>query len=306
MSHFYRFILSAIVAIACFFCLPATSQAQSFTVPVTPLTAQDLSKRGVDQMLHGNYQEAIKDFTQAINLKANFAAAYSDRCLAYTQLKNYQPAIKDCTQAASLAANNPEAYFNRGLAHYRIGNYQAAIADNNRVINLKPSNFRAYYNRGVARSSLGKYSEAINDYNQALSQIPQSKILIADIYNDRGLARLQLKDLKGATLDFSLAIQLNANDRAYYNRGCACQRHGDNFSAVRDFTQSLRLNPANTEAYVNRGIAHHQLGYQQAAIADLEKAAQGFISRGEKLPYQKTLNLINKLQQWLSDSEIIV
>lgn len=158
----------------------------------------------------------------------------------------------------------------------------------------------------VARSSLGKYSEAINDYNQSLSQIPQSKILIADIYNDRGLARLQLKDFKGATLDFSLAIQLNANDRAYYNRGCACQKHGDNFGAIRDFTQALRLNPANPEAYVNRGIAHHQLGYQQAAIADLKNAANGFVERGQMLPYQKTLNLIKKLQQWLSKSEVIV
>lgn len=145
MSHLYRFILSAIVAITFFFCLPATSQAQSLTIPITPLTAQDLLRRGVDQMLHGNYQGAIKYFTQVIDLKADFAAAYSDRCFAYIQLENYQTAIEDCTQAAALAANNPEAYFNRGLAHYRIGNYQAAIEDNNRVINFKPSDFRAYY-----------------------------------------------------------------------------------------------------------------------------------------------------------------
>jgi tetratricopeptide (TPR) repeat protein len=38
----------------------------------------------------------------------------------------------------------------------------------------------------------------------------------------------------------------------------------------------IRLNPSNAQAYVNRGVARHSLGYHEAAIADLEKAAEWF------------------------------
>jgi tetratricopeptide (TPR) repeat protein len=174
----------------------------------------------------------------------------------------------------NFAPNNAEAYLNRGLAHYRLGDYRAAIADNNQAIRLKHYDFRAYYNRGVASAGVGNYSDAITDYNRALSAIPQHLLpLLADIYNNRGLARFELADIEAAMLDFKMAIRLNANDyRAYFNRGCACTRSGDDLGAVRDFTESLRLNPSNGQAYFNRGIAFYRLGYEQAAIWDLQKA----------------------------------
>ncbi|WP_354000913.1 tetratricopeptide repeat protein [Gloeocapsopsis sp. IPPAS B-1203] len=113
------------------------------------------------------------------------------------------------------------------------------------------------------------------------------------MYNDRGLAQFNLQNYEGAIADFSLAIRLNANDaRAYYNRGCACQKHGDEHNAIHDFTQSLRLNPVNVAAYVNRGLARYQLGYQQAAIADLQQAAQGYLHQGETAACHKLLKLL--------------
>lgn len=306
MNRFYRFMLNVSIAVAltCFF---LASPAYSLTTPRSQMAASDFFKLGVEKMLRGNYQEAIPDFTQAIQLKNDFAAAYSNRCLANLQLQDYQNAITDCNQAIEKAPKNAEAYLHRGLAHYRIGDYSAAIADNNQAIALKRYDFRAYYNRGVASAMLGNYQQAIADYNLALSQIPQSpSSLIADIYNDRGLARFKLQNLQAAMLDFSRAIRLNPkDDRAYFNRGCTCGTHGDNFGAVRDFTEVIRLNPSNGQAYFNRGVAYHQLGYQQAAITDLQKAAQYFRHQGEKMASEKTLDLIKSVQEIiLSASEI--
>lgn len=306
MNRFYRFILNLSIAVAltCFFLTPP---AYSSTTPSTQMTASDFFKLGVEKMLRGNYQEAIPDFTQAIQLKSDFAAAYSNRCLADLQVQDYQNAVTDCNQAIKKAPKNAEAYLHRGLAYYRIGDYLSAIADNNQAIALKPYDFRAYYNRGVASAMLGNYQQAIADYNLALSQIPQSLgPLIGDIYNDRGLARFELQNLQAALLDFSTAIRLNPKDyRAYFNRGCTCGTHGDNFGAVRDFTFVIRLNPSNGHAYVNRGVAYHHLGYQQAAIADLQKAAQYFGHQGQRLAYKKTLDLMKFMQQQISSQSEI-
>jgi tetratricopeptide (TPR) repeat protein len=306
MNCCYQFILNLITAVAltCFF---LASPAYSLPTSIIPVTADDLFKLGVQNTLYGNYQEAIKYFQQAIEEKKDFAAAYSNRCLAYINIQDYQNAIADCTQAINFLPNNAEAYLNRGIAQYRLGYYEAAIADDEKAIALKPNDFRAYYNRGIANASLAKYQQAIADYNIALSQIPEiSGPLLADIYNDRGLARFELADLQAAMLDFNMAIRLNAsNYRAYFNQGCACAKSNNYLSAVRNFTEVIRLDPSNGNAYINRGIAFHRLGYEQTAIADLQKAAAYFGHKGEKLAYEKTLYLIKTVQKQIPPKVVI-
>ena len=304
MSYFWRLFLSLVIALPLTFLIPA----HSAPILITQITASDFLELGIDNMRRGNYQEAIENFNQAMPtavnyaLEKDFAVAYSDRCLAYLQLQDYHQAVTDCTQAINFAPDNFEAYLNRGVAHYRQGDYLAAIVDHNRAIALKPSDFRAYYNRGLARAGDGKYSEAILDFNLALTQIKRiSSLLLADIYNDRGLAHFVLQDTQAAMLDFNLAIRLNANDyRAYFNRACACGRNGDDFGAVRDFSQVIRLNPSNAQAYVNRGVAHYRLGYHLGAIADLQKASEYFENQGKKVAHEKTLDLLKNLRQQIS------
>ncbi|QLE39644.1 tetratricopeptide repeat protein [Nostoc sp. C052] len=299
MSNFWRLFFSIIIALPLTF---LTLPAHSAPILITQITAGGFLELGVDKMRRGDYQEAIENFNQAIALEKDLAVAYSDRCLAYLQLQDYHQAIADCTQAINFAPDNFEAYLNRGVAHYRQGDYPTAIVDHNQAIALKPYDFRAYYNRGLARAGDGKDSEAILDFNLALTQIPRiSSLLLADIYNDRGLAHFVLQDIQAAMLDFSLAIRLNANDyRAYFNRACACGRNGDDFGAVRDFSQVIRLNPSNAQAYVNRGVAQYRLGYHLAAIADLQKASEYFENQGKRVAYEKTLDLLKNLRQKIS------
>ncbi|OYE04688.1 tetratricopeptide repeat protein [Nostoc sp. 'Peltigera membranacea cyanobiont' 232] len=299
MDNFWRLFISVIIALTLTF---LTLSANSAPVLITQITASDFLQLGVDKMRRSNYQEAIENFNQAIELEKDLAFAYSDRCLAYLQLQDYHQAIADCTQAINFAPDDSEAYLNRGVAHYRQGDYLAAIVDHNRAIALKPYDFRAYYNRALARAGDGKDSEAILDFNLALTQIPQiTSLLLADIYNDRGLAHFILQDTQAAMLDFNLAIRLNANDyRAYFNRGCACGRNRDDFGAVRDFSQVIRLNPSNAQAYINRGIARYRLGYHLDAMSDLQKASEYFDNQGKRVAYEKTLDLLKNLRQKIS------
>lgn len=300
MNRWFRFMVNFGIAVA-FACFFLTSLINSSAIASTQITADDFFQMGVKSMLYDNYQEAIKDFTQAIGLKNDFAPAYSNRCLAYLQLKDYQNALADCNQAIKFAPQRADTYVNRGLAHYRQGDYPGAIADNNQAIALKPYDFRAYYNRGMANGALGNDQQAIVDYNSALTQIPRyPNPLLADIYNDRGISRFKLQDLQAAHRDFSLAIRLHPKDyRAYFNRGCICGRSGDNRGTIRDFTESLKLHSSNGHAYFNRAIAYHELGHEQAAIADLQKAAEYFTSQGESAEYERTLDLLKNLRQQL-------
>nr|WP_250855159.1 tetratricopeptide repeat protein [Anabaena sp. CCAP 1446/1C] len=284
-----------------------TPGANSLSVANREITASELFKLGVNQMQQDNYQAAIKYLNLAIETQEEFIAAYKNRCLAYLQLQDYHQAIADCTQALNLAPDDSEAYLNRGLAQYRQGNYLHAMADYDQAIALEPDNFRAHYNQGIAFAGEGNHSEAIIAYNRALTQIdPNTTLLLADIYNDRGLAYFESQNLAAAMNDFNLAIDLNANDdRAYFNRGCISGRIGDNLGAMEDFSQVIRLKPSHALAYLNRGIANYNLGYYQRAIADLQQASAYFGKQGQEIAHQKTLDMLKIVQQEISFTQEI-
>ncbi|BAZ52141.1 TPR repeat-containing protein [Nostoc sp. NIES-4103] len=303
MTDLWQIFLSLLIALF----LIGNPSANASPMIIAQTTPRDFLNLGVDEMQRGNYHQAIENFNQAIQIKEDFAVAYSDRCLAYLHLQDYHQAIADCTQAINIAPKNIEAYLNRGLAYYRQKNFSDAIADDNQAIALQPADFRAYYNRGLALSGAGSDLEAIDDFNRTLTLIPPKlNSTVTDIFNDRGLAYLKLQNLEKAMLDFNQAIHLNSQDyRAYFNRGCADSRNGDDLGAVRDFSQAIRLNPNNALAYVNRGLARYRLGYYQRAIADLQTASEYFGHQNQNVAYQKTLDLLKNVQHQLKFVNVI-
>lgn len=257
-------------------------------------------RTGAIAFQEGAYQTAVNQFTEAIAVDANYAAAYSDRCLAYIYLEDYPAAITDCTHALELNPRDTEAYLNRGLAYQRLGQAAAALADYDYLLQLRPHDFRAYYNRGLVQANQQAYREAIVDYGAALRQAsPLDHATLAAIHNDRGLAQLELELGQQAVSDFTQAIQFNSSDlRAYYNRGCAYHHQGNLLAAVEDFTHTLKIDPDHAQAYLSRGLIQQQLGNTKAALADLEQAASCFSSQGAMVAYQQTLDLIGKLQSF--------
>lgn len=58
--------------------------------------------QGRDKTLKGDYQGAIQDFNQALQLNPHDAEAYGNRCVARHKLGDKQRAIEDCQKAAAL------------------------------------------------------------------------------------------------------------------------------------------------------------------------------------------------------------
>ena len=106
--------------------------------------------RGITYSEKGDYGNAIKDYTKAIELQPDYASAYYNRGVAYGQKGDYGNAIKDYTKAIELQPNYADAYNNRGVAYGQKGDYDKAIEDLTRAIGLKPNYARAYNNRGIA------------------------------------------------------------------------------------------------------------------------------------------------------------
>ena len=93
--------------------------------------------------------------------------AYLDRGNSYYRSGKYQQAIKDFNQAIRFDPKFAEAYNNRGIAYGRKGQYDNAISDYNKAIEINPKYADAFYNRGIGYNNLGKKDRACNDWRKA-------------------------------------------------------------------------------------------------------------------------------------------
>jgi tetratricopeptide (TPR) repeat protein len=80
---------------------------------------------------------------------------------------DYAQAIKDFSKAIELNPRDTYAYYKRGFSYLRIDDYAQAIKDFSNAIEINPSLAEAYYGRGVAFESLGYKDKAIADYRSA-------------------------------------------------------------------------------------------------------------------------------------------
>ena len=70
-----------------FFCVNTQKQ--------TNQEAEAAFERGRKSFENGDYDQAIKDYTEAVRLDPNYVAAYSGRGICYQKKEKFDKAIKD-------------------------------------------------------------------------------------------------------------------------------------------------------------------------------------------------------------------
>ncbi|MBK7987037.1 MAG: tetratricopeptide repeat protein [Ignavibacteria bacterium] len=106
--------------------------------------------------LLGDNYAAIADYTKAIELNPQFAAAYTNRGYAKNNLGDKEGAIADYTKAIELNPQDASSYLNRGYAKSRLGDTKGAIFDFTKAIEFNPQFAEAYYNRAIVYGQEGR------------------------------------------------------------------------------------------------------------------------------------------------------
>ncbi|MBL1176335.1 tetratricopeptide repeat protein [Pantanalinema sp. GBBB05] len=235
------------------------------------------------------------------NAKPEEAKQYASWGTQKMQQGQYEAAVKDFTQAVQLDPDAAAIYVNRGLAQHRMGDLGAAAQDYDKAIALNPQLAEAYNNRSHVRFEQKQYEAALEDANSAVAL----KSTLAEARLNLANARLALKNPQGAVEDYTLGIQLSpapANQPgAYNNRGNALAV-SDPQAAIGDYNQAIELNSSYADAYRNRGLAYQKLGNTRSAIQDLQTAAKFYLAQGNQDMYQQTLKEVTELQQVVPNS----
>uniref|UniRef100_W5NC97 Uncharacterized protein n=1 Tax=Lepisosteus oculatus TaxID=7918 RepID=W5NC97_LEPOC len=92
------------------------------------------------------------------------AEELKEKANKYFKEKDYENAIKFYTEALELNPENAIYYSNRSLAYLRTECYGYALADATRALEIDKSYIKGYYRRAASNMALGKFKAALKDY----------------------------------------------------------------------------------------------------------------------------------------------
>jgi tetratricopeptide (TPR) repeat protein len=112
----------------------------------------------------GNYDQAVADCSQAIQLDPKLAFAYSNRCWARAIIgRELSQALADCDQALRLYPDYSNAFGSRGLVLLKLDAFDRAITDYSAVLDKEPKDAYSLYGRGTARIKSGNQASGEAD-----------------------------------------------------------------------------------------------------------------------------------------------
>lgn len=236
-------------------------------------------KKGNGYLSVGNYEKALEYLSKALEMKPNYAPAWTLKARVYDRMGEYDLALEaakkalefninkedlwltlgnalsrlgryeeeiECyDRALSLNEKFPEAWNNKGIALYNMKRYEEAIDCYDRALKLDPNNEKTYNNKGVALKALGKDSEALECYDKALSI--RSKFMDAWVNKALLLQKLGAHEDALSCFDSILEVQPD-NELIWYQKGLSYMSSGDVSQARKAFEEALRINPRLKEA----------------------------------------------------------
>jgi tetratricopeptide (TPR) repeat protein len=152
---------------------------------------------------------AVPCFDEALKLDPNYAAAYYQRALAYSQEGYNSKALKDLAEAIRLNPVNHDIYFMSGKLKLTQNRIEEALSDFDMSILLFHSfdnvNSHAYYYRGLCYQKLGNSEKAILDFSSNIALFPN----FAPAYVGRGEEYNKLGQYSKAIEDYTTALYIN-------------------------------------------------------------------------------------------------
>lgn len=118
----------------------------------------------------GDLDKALIDYSKTIELDSTITGAYNNRTfyIWFTQ-KEYQNAVQDLTQVINLDPDNAFAYSNRSYAYYGLKDFEHAFIDAFKSVELEHRNPYVYKNLALMYFAIGEEGEAKNAVEGALN-----------------------------------------------------------------------------------------------------------------------------------------
>ena len=244
------------------------------------LKAISFVRRALIYENNGDYQNAISDYSQAIQMDKHYSYAYLQRAGLYQEIGDFEKVVRDHTTLLKFADDTEDQVRSlniRGSAYDELGKFDLAIEDFKASTLLDEKNPISHMNYGITLFKQGDLSGSIEYLSQAIIINPK----LWEAYANRGTAYSQNGDYEKAISDHTKAInhQENGPKRAssFYNRGNTYLMTDLYYKAIKDFTDALiglKDQTVRASCYYRRGLCNWKIVRYEDALKDLSMSIE--------------------------------
>ncbi|XP_055766468.1 serine/threonine-protein phosphatase 5-like [Salvelinus fontinalis] len=101
--------------------------------------AEKFKEKANNYFKERDYENAIKYYTEALELNPSSAVYFSNRSLAYLRTECYGYALADATKCLEIDQNYIKGYYRRATSNMALGKFKAALKDYETVVRVRPN-----------------------------------------------------------------------------------------------------------------------------------------------------------------------
>jgi arylsulfatase A-like enzyme/Tfp pilus assembly protein PilF len=189
----------------------------------------------------------------------------------YFKAGKYQEAIAQYSRALQLKPDYDLALINMANAYRRLGKDDAALAGYERYITIDPENAFVRYQIGEIYLDRGNLERAESEFSHALKIDPK----LASALVATGVIAFQRGQLPEAEKHFKDALALKADVRlAHFNLALIAEARGDDTAADAEYRTEIDRHPTAYKALFNLGRLKARHGRSAEAIELYKKAVE--------------------------------
>ncbi|HEY2781861.1 MAG TPA: aspartyl protease family protein [Steroidobacteraceae bacterium] len=244
-----------------------------------PSDAAGYARLGAALASRHEFEQALKDFTKAIELNPQESDYLYRRAKLYRETGQAPLALADIDRVVALKPDLMEAYVSRAELHLAQKKFTEAVADLDVAAQLAPTQGDVRFNLAQLYAGSANFGNSIKQWDLWIGSHPVDSKFVTALTERCYMKALQNQDLSSALSDCNRAIPL-ANMRnpdnavLLANRGMVRLRQGAYAKAISDFDDALKLQPKNVRALYGRGVAKIRFNKAPDGESDIEAAVK--------------------------------
>ncbi|MBN2276104.1 MAG: tetratricopeptide repeat protein, partial [Bacteroidales bacterium] len=283
-------------------CILLSAFMLALSMTVNAQNAKQFYKTGLTFIDAHNYNDAIDQFSKAVEADPDYVEAYIERARTYMLINDIQKAAEDYDRALVFKKKKKDLYLEASTANYHLSqfdkalelvdeairqdfksdeayrlrcriligkeDYSQALLSINKALELKDKAENNYYH-GVVSDSMKNYNQAELDYEKAIAKDRK----FADAYLSLAKLRLHLNKLNKAIEHCNAVLNIDQNNMdAYLIRSQVYVKMVEYPKAIDDISKVVFNNPEDPDVYIMRGSFYQDFTQHQNAISDFTKA----------------------------------
>lgn len=218
------------------------------------------------------YEDALEQYSKAIDLDPEFDKAYIKRAETYEKMGKFSEAAVDYERALVFLPKDEEVSFMAGRAYYRSDELGKALGKLNEAISRKSNYLEAYQVRTQVYLGLERYDDALEDCKKSL-RLKENEINFFNL----GQVYEKLELIPEAEAAYQKSIRKNNNVvDSHYALGVLSYNNGKLDLAMASANNVVRINPRHKEGLMLRAKVYAKQMNLSKAVDDISVALNMF------------------------------